>query len=182
MEIKQINQIYLFQFFFLFIVIQAAMSTSKPKKSRINQPAASVASSVASSVSKPQPQSKKSTAASAKPPTISKAKQSEQQSMISLPNPRKFFKGWSSSDKPSSNIDPRSTVTEMGSQEDSKDTYEKLVTDCLAKKVLWEDPDFPAENKSLYFSKPSVTGKIEWKRPKVRRDGGGGYYNLCLFE
>ncbi|XP_063437596.1 calpain-5-like isoform X1 [Mytilus trossulus] len=34
---------------------------------------------------------------------------------------------------------------------------------CLKKGELWEDPEFPANNKSLFFSK--VDSEIEWKRP-----------------
>ena len=32
---------------------------------------------------------------------------------------------------------------------------------------LYEDPDFPAELDSIYYSPPSGTKDIEWRRPKV---------------
>ncbi|XP_041356011.1 calpain-5-like isoform X2 [Gigantopelta aegis] len=42
-------------------------------------------------------------------------------------------------------------------------TYAKLKKGCVKKGVLFEDPEFPANNKSLFFSK--VDNDIEWKRP-----------------
>ena len=41
--------------------------------------------------------------------------------------------------------------------------YSNIKSSCLKKGVLWEDPEFPANNKSLFFSK--VDNDIEWKRP-----------------
>lgn len=46
-------------------------------------------------------------------------------------------------------------------------TFEQLRQECLQKGVLFEDPDFPATDSSLYFSQ-SVPVQIQWKRPKVR--------------
>ena len=43
--------------------------------------------------------------------------------------------------------------------------YEKLKKDCLKKGELFKDPEFPANNKSLFYSK--FDEEIEWKRPKV---------------
>ncbi|XP_013882639.1 calpain-9 [Austrofundulus limnaeus] len=44
-------------------------------------------------------------------------------------------------------------------------TFEQLRQECLQKGVLFEDPDFPAADSSLYFSQ-SVPVQIQWKRPK----------------
>ena len=43
--------------------------------------------------------------------------------------------------------------------------YSKLKKTCLDKGILFEDLDFPANHKSLFFSK--VDNEIEWKRPPV---------------
>ena len=41
---------------------------------------------------------------------------------------------------------------------------------CLDDGSLWEDPDFPAEDSSIYYKDPpSVWPDIEWKRPSVSR-------------
>ncbi|XP_076024623.1 calpain-5-like [Genypterus blacodes] len=42
--------------------------------------------------------------------------------------------------------------------------YAALKKDCIRDKVLFEDPEFPATNASLYFRKPPL-GYVEWKRP-----------------
>ncbi|KAM8772553.1 calpain-9 [Acanthopagrus schlegelii] len=44
-------------------------------------------------------------------------------------------------------------------------SFEQLRSECLQKGVLFEDPDFPATDSSLFFSQ-SVPVNIEWKRPK----------------
>ena len=43
--------------------------------------------------------------------------------------------------------------------------YSSIRGDCLKKGELFEDPEFPANNKSLFYSK--VDNEVEWKRPKV---------------
>lgn len=44
--------------------------------------------------------------------------------------------------------------------------YEELKQECLSNGVLFEDPDFPACNSSLFFSeKPPIP--FIWKRPRV---------------
>ncbi|XP_038656543.1 calpain-9 [Scyliorhinus canicula] len=44
-------------------------------------------------------------------------------------------------------------------------TYQELKNQCLKQGVLYEDPEFPAEESSLFYSeKPAVA--FEWKRPK----------------
>ena len=44
--------------------------------------------------------------------------------------------------------------------------YETLKADCLRTGRLYEDPDFPAVNKSIFFSKP-LRERVYWKRPLV---------------
>uniref|UniRef100_A0A3B3ZPI3 Calpain catalytic domain-containing protein n=1 Tax=Periophthalmus magnuspinnatus TaxID=409849 RepID=A0A3B3ZPI3_9GOBI len=51
-------------------------------------------------------------------------------------------------------------------QSDGK-SFEDLRSECLQRGVLFEDPDFPAEDKSLFFSE-NVPVNFEWKRPKVQ--------------
>ncbi|XP_028904265.1 calpain-5 [Ornithorhynchus anatinus] len=43
--------------------------------------------------------------------------------------------------------------------------YATLKRDCLRKKVLFEDPQFPANDDSLYYKSSRMQG-IKWKRPK----------------
>ena len=45
--------------------------------------------------------------------------------------------------------------------------YKALVAECIEKKLLWEDPHFPAINGSLYKKNPLIIQSIEWKRPHV---------------
>ena len=48
--------------------------------------------------------------------------------------------------------------------------YEFIKAKLLRRNELWEDPDFGAEHKSIYYSReswlPNVNG-IVWKRPHV---------------
>uniref|UniRef100_A0A8C7Z4R1 Calpain 9 n=1 Tax=Oryzias sinensis TaxID=183150 RepID=A0A8C7Z4R1_9TELE len=44
-------------------------------------------------------------------------------------------------------------------------TFEQLRQECLQKGVLFEDPDFPAADSSLFFSQ-TIPVQIQWKRPK----------------
>uniref|UniRef100_A0A8D2JJM9 Calpain-3 n=1 Tax=Varanus komodoensis TaxID=61221 RepID=A0A8D2JJM9_VARKO len=43
-------------------------------------------------------------------------------------------------------------------------TFHELHRKCLEKKILYEDPDFPANDSSLFFSQ-KLPVKFEWKRP-----------------
>uniref|UniRef100_A0A8C9VQP1 Calpain 9 n=1 Tax=Scleropages formosus TaxID=113540 RepID=A0A8C9VQP1_SCLFO len=52
----------------------------------------------------------------------------------------------------------------VSSQSDGK-TFEQLRQECLQKKKLFEDPDFPACDSSLFYSE-SVPINFEWKRPR----------------
>lgn len=56
--------------------------------------------------------------------------------------------------------DPHQVVN---TQWDGK-SFEQLRKECLQQGVLFEDPDFPAADASLFFSQ-SVPVQIEWKRP-----------------
>ena len=46
-------------------------------------------------------------------------------------------------------------------------TYQQLKSKSLKKGDLYEDPDFPCDDSSLYFSEKPVSGNVEWKRPHV---------------
>ncbi|XP_076585434.1 calpain-9 [Chaetodon auriga] len=52
----------------------------------------------------------------------------------------------------------------LDTQSDGK-SFEQLRQECLQRGVLFEDPDFPATDSSLFFSQ-SVPVQFEWKRPK----------------
>lgn len=57
-----------------------------------------------------------------------------------------------------------STFSCVKSYEDQ--SYSGLKRACLRRKVLFEDPNFPATDDSLYYkSTPGPT--VSWKRPKV---------------
>ncbi|KAJ8276763.1 hypothetical protein COCON_G00085150 [Conger conger] len=43
--------------------------------------------------------------------------------------------------------------------------YSELKRQCQETKKLFEDPEFPANNKSLFYQKPPP-GRVEWKRPR----------------
>ncbi len=59
----------------------------------------------------------------------------------------------------------KSSIKAEDTQSDGK-SFEELRQECLQKGVLFEDPDFPAKNSTL-FSSQSVPVQFEWKRPKV---------------
>ncbi|CAK9301675.1 unnamed protein product [Gordionus sp. m RMFG-2023] len=44
-------------------------------------------------------------------------------------------------------------------------TFQQIKQQCLQRGVLWEDPDFPANDSSLFFSK-AAPRRFQWKRPK----------------
>ncbi|XP_028923376.1 calpain-6 [Ornithorhynchus anatinus] len=43
--------------------------------------------------------------------------------------------------------------------------YHELKKQCIHGRQLFEDPEFPAKDESLFFSRP-LPGKVQWKRPK----------------
>uniref|UniRef100_A0A8B9K3R8 Calpain 9 n=1 Tax=Astyanax mexicanus TaxID=7994 RepID=A0A8B9K3R8_ASTMX len=63
-------------------------------------------------------------------------------------------------------------------------TYEELRQECLKKNKLFEDPDFPACDSSLFFSQ-AVPVNFEWKRPgEICKDpkyilGGADRTDIC---
>lgn len=44
--------------------------------------------------------------------------------------------------------------------------YHELKRQCIQQRRLFEDPEFPASDESLFYQK-APRGKVEWKRPKV---------------
>ncbi|KAM9362469.1 calpain-9 [Symphorus nematophorus] len=63
-----------------------------------------------------------------------------------------------------STLSGRGSTKALDTQSDGK-SYEELRHECLQEGVLFEDPDFPAVDSSLFYSQ-SVPVQIEWKRPK----------------
>ena len=47
-----------------------------------------------------------------------------------------------------------------------KQSYEEIVRKCQAEGILFEDPEFPAEDNSIFFSRQPPR-PFEWKRPSV---------------
>ncbi|CAH2035747.1 unnamed protein product, partial [Iphiclides podalirius] len=44
--------------------------------------------------------------------------------------------------------------------------YERIKANCLQRRELWEDPDFPAiQNSVFYYQVPPFT--FEWRRAKI---------------
>ncbi|XP_072514107.1 calpain-9 [Salminus brasiliensis] len=78
---------------------------------------------------------------------------------------------------------PGAKVSAESTQADGK-TYEQLRQECLQKKKLFEDPDFPACDSSLFYSQ-SVPVNFEWKRPgDICKDpkfilGGADRTDIC---
>ena len=91
---------------------------------------------------------------------LTKGQQQEQQFF------KKFFKGWGSKSK-DKDKDSRVTVRTMDGAGDGKVSYEKIRDECLKKGNLWEDPEFPAHDSSLYFSKEEAVSGVKWMRPSV---------------
>lgn len=49
---------------------------------------------------------------------------------------------------------------------DAPESFEQIRDGCLEQGGLWEDPDFPADDSSIYYkTAPSVWPDIEWQRP-----------------
>ncbi|KAM6940481.1 calpain-9 [Xenentodon cancila] len=78
------------------------------------------------------------------------------------------------------------SVKAESTQWDGK-SFEELRQECLKKGVLFEDPDFPAKDSSLFFSQ-TVPVQIEWKRPTEICDkpkfivGGADRTDICQGE
>jgi hypothetical protein len=49
---------------------------------------------------------------------------------------------------------------------DSIEPVVASVPACLRRSILYEDPDFPAKDSSIYYSR-TLPYRIEWKRPYV---------------
>jgi hypothetical protein len=78
----------------------------------------------------------------------------------SAPVESRYSKGWGSRNKDRT---PASTVALAGKN------YQELRDECLSKGILFEDPDFPATDKTIFYSRPCPR-PFEWKRPKVRTE------------
>ena len=50
-----------------------------------------------------------------------------------------------------------------------KQSFEEIKAQCVEEGCMWEDPEFPAENESVYFTRESER-PFEWKRPHVSKD------------
>uniref|UniRef100_A0A8B9K0I4 Calpain 9 n=1 Tax=Astyanax mexicanus TaxID=7994 RepID=A0A8B9K0I4_ASTMX len=78
---------------------------------------------------------------------------------------------------------PAAKVSAESIQADGR-TYEELRQECLKKNKLFEDPDFPACDSSLFFSQ-AVPVNFEWKRPgEICKDpkyilGGADRTDIC---
>ena len=46
--------------------------------------------------------------------------------------------------------------------------YDEIVSHCLKTGELWEDPDFPPVQSSLFYHQNPPQTSFEWKRPHVR--------------
>ncbi|XP_060118915.1 calpain-3 isoform X2 [Heteronotia binoei] len=66
-------------------------------------------------------------------------------------------------------------------------TFHELYKKCLEKKILYEDPDFPANDTSLFYSQ-KLPVKFEWKRPPEICEnprfivGGANRTDICQGE
>ena len=56
--------------------------------------------------------------------------------------------------------------------------FEEIKKKCLEEGVLFEDPEFPAEDGSIFFSK-SPPRPFEWKRPTVSNKIQDTRYFIC---
>ncbi|XP_078129565.1 calpain-9 [Sander vitreus] len=63
-----------------------------------------------------------------------------------------------------STLSPKGSKKAVDTQADGK-SFEQLRQECLQKGVLFEDPDFPANDSSLFYSQ-AVPVDVKWKRPK----------------
>ena len=53
-----------------------------------------------------------------------------------------------------------------GNKVDAQSEYQKIKASFSAKGQLWEDPEFPAVDRSIFYSR-SPPRPFEWKRPGV---------------
>ncbi|KAK2154313.1 hypothetical protein LSH36_271g04040 [Paralvinella palmiformis] len=91
---------------------------------------------------------------------------------------RRYFKGWTP--KFNDAIDDffgRPTIRDTGRGSAHRSivprrpglpepkTFEEVVNECLENGCLWEDPDFPACEESMYYDSRPPCGEVEWLRP-----------------
>ena len=53
-------------------------------------------------------------------------------------------------------------------RENMSSDYDEIVSHCLKNGELWEDPDFPPVQSSLFYHQNPPQTTFEWKRPHVR--------------
>ena len=71
------------------------------------------------------------------------------------PTEARYKKGWGSSFK---RYQPQQKLAGKN--------YTEIKAECIANGILFEDPDFPAEDKSIFYSR-TPPRPFEWKRPAV---------------
>jgi len=72
----------------------------------------------------------------------------------------RYTSGWGSRYAGSSQSESGSSATMHGK------SFDEIKAHCLREKKLFEDPDFPALDSSIFFSR-SPPRPFEWKRPSV---------------
>jgi len=72
----------------------------------------------------------------------------------------RYSQGWRSAEQ---DRKPAPRVARVTSQD-----YNTIKQGCLAQKALWEDPEFPATDKSIYPSSPGPL-PFKWMRATVSR-------------
>lgn len=65
----------------------------------------------------------------------------------------------------------RETNLEYFFFQDVMSEYERIKRSCLKRGELWEDPEFPATQTSVFYHQ-TPPFQFQWKRPKVK-------YNYC---
>jgi len=92
---------------------------------------------------------------------------------------RRYVSGWTSRVDRGGAL-RRSTIRDTGhgsarsaayrpAADDDDASYEAIKAQCLESGTLWEDPDFPPAQESIFYDQPpSAWPDIEWKRPHVR--------------
>ncbi|KAK2145002.1 hypothetical protein LSH36_711g00022 [Paralvinella palmiformis] len=91
---------------------------------------------------------------------------------------RKYTRGWKPRFNPATdNFFGRSTIRDTGRGSIGQDgipskyevlemqSFEELVRECLRNRTLWEDPDFPPCDESMYFENRPPCGDVVWRRP-----------------
>ena len=86
---------------------------------------------------------------------------------------RRYQRGWGSS-----RGDRRVAASQPPMKLEGK-TYQEIKAQCLREGRLFEDPDFPAIDKSLFYSR-TPPRPFEWKRPSVSIMRENNYFLLIV--